>query len=215
MAVILAILIVVCLSGCSKSNANAAPISPSISIDSDNEETAESEAPINSVEVEGIIYTIDSVTLSDTEGDCDVEGYNVENGQYIDLEDGIVLASDYQSLTINYTIENTTDRAFGYVNVMDAYLPDGYKLPQLAVGNISDLGLAQIPSHSFKSLSYVIIADKTVTIDSVVLNYTHMDYDEEYWEDLGNAIFGNAGPEDFEKYEKEMKDIEFAIDVTA
>ena len=74
-----------------------------------------------------------------------------------------------------------------------------------------DFTLKQIPSHSSKTLTQHLIVENSLELNAVKLKYNHMDYGEEYWEDVGKALIGAIGEKELKKYEKLIKPVEFSL----
>jgi len=166
-----------------------------------------------STEIDGIKYTVDSAELKDIKGDCTADGSPSENGEYFSYYGDIYKVSDYKNLVITYTIENTTDKAFGYMQNSGTFkLTDGYELPRS--GDISDLNLYQVASHSSKQLVIEFPVESSLKIDKIIWEYPHMDYDTGYWDDFGKLWGGEMTNQQFEnKYKDKIEFLEFTVNI--
>ena len=137
-----------------------------------------------SQKADGIIYTITKAEIAESEG--------------------------VRQLSITMQIENTTDQAFGYLEFVDLALPDGFVLSQDATNTTMDL--LQVPSNSKREITVLASLAEDLTVNSVNLVYDHMDYSQEYWQDIGKAITGEFTEKDFNK-KYSPKELTFEIPV--
>lgn len=171
------------------------------------------EQEIKAATVDGVTYTIKSVSKEDVTGDYDAEGNVVDNGEYFDNGAGYVKASDYYEYTVNYNIENNSGKILGYTNsVWDISLQDGYKVD--VIYGADDFGLKQIQSNKSKDEKFNMIIEKNVEVESLILKYPFLDYNQEYWEDIGKAFTGEIDQKQYkEKYTNKVKKMDFKIRV--
>ena len=164
--------------------------------------------PANSKKSDGIIYTVNSAEVKKIAGDLAGDGSSLKDGGYFTYHGDILKSGDYKNLIITYTIENTTDRAFGYINNgWSIELADGYKV--LVTSDISDLKLNQVLPKSSKQIVMETPIAGSLNPDKVILKYGHMDYNEEFWNDVGEIMLGRMTQQQCDdKYGDKIKSIE-------
>lgn len=149
---------------------------------------AKDEAPKNTYEINGITITAENFSL---------EEYNDPNGQYA------------QQAIINFTIKNDTDNAFGYTKMWNASLADGYELKSYV--DFQDMDLKQVPAKSEKEDTATVLIEADIDVTEFEATYSFMDYDAEYWDDLGKAIMGQMTEEEYTEKYGEAKNLVFSL----
>lgn len=139
--------------------------------------------------------TIDGITLS--ANTFSIEPYEDSDGEYT------------KRISVNFTVKNDSDKAFGYLTSWDGKLSDGYKLQSWS--DISSMDLKQVASGSEKTDTAYFLIDDSVDPNEIIVTYNFQDYGEEYWKDLGKIMAGEMEQDEYMDKWGEYETIEFTI----
>lgn len=141
-------------------------------------------------------YTIDGITI--TANYFSIEPYDDSERKYT------------KKITVDFTIKNDSSKAFGYISAMDGRLPDGYELEKNIL-DMSDLDLKQVASGKEITAHAYFLTDDSISPDKIICTYNFMDYNKEYWQDLGKIMTGEMSQEDYSKKYGKYKVLEFEL----
>lgn len=195
--------------GCSsEKTGNSTVVNTNQQNESKNESKAVGYAIGNSIEVDGIAFTISSCQVKPIIGDRTKDNYSAKNGEYFAIGNNIVKVADYEQIEIDVKIENKTDKAITFSSVgWSAKLKDGYKFKDLnVIGKIGE----QFPSKYIGEGKISIIKEKAINADVLLLTYELMDYNEEWQKAIGAAIKGELTEEQY-KAKFSSKPINFEL----
>ncbi|NMF04587.1 hypothetical protein ACUH7Y_09710 [Clostridium beijerinckii] len=194
-ASVLALFTIISLVGCGSTQTTAS---------ADTKETVKQEdSNPNEKTVDGIKFTLESVTREPVKGDRTKDDFAQNNGEYFAIGPKVVKASDYENIVINLKIENTTDKAieiseYGWT----AKMKDGYKLNDSL--NDKDID-KQIASHNDIEGAIKILVEKKLDVKEFNLNYNLIDYTN-FDKMLGEAVSGKSEAECKAKYPELFKE---------
>lgn len=174
---------------------------------------AKNNTQVKSNTIDDVTYEITSARIEPAQGDRNADSTVNTGGEYIMVDGEIVKAVDYKNVVIVYTITNAKDAAIGYSTLnWNVHLQDGYKLERRA--DMSEMGLKQIPSGSAQEITLIYPIKADVKVAELVLEYKHLDYNEEYWKDFGKIITGEMTEEEYmNKYDKKAELLKFTVKV--
>lgn len=168
--------------------------------DSENEKeyykiTKSEEGSIENESAKTNVYTFDGISIS-------AESFTVEN---FEDPEGIYA----KKISVKFIIKNESDSAFGYITSCSGRLSDGYVLESWI--DLQDMDLKQVPSNSTKEMTAYFLAEETCDLNQIEVSYPFMDYNEEYWEDLGKAMRGEMQQEEYLKKYGKTKELTFTV----
>lgn len=140
-------------------------------------------------------YTIDGITI--TANHFRIEPYEDSEGEYT------------KKISVDFTIKNDSNKAYGYISAWDGKLPDGYELEGYM--EFSNLDLKQVPANSQKTDCAYFLVDDSINPDKIICTYNFMDYNKEYWTDFGKIISGEMNEEEYNKKYGNYKELKFEL----
>ncbi|MEW8956189.1 hypothetical protein [Clostridium sp.] len=138
--------------------------------------SSESSEKENEKVVDGVKFTIGTISSEDIKGDMNSDGsMNIEKGEYFQFGTEVKNASDYKYVVIDIKVENTTDKVVKLFQTgWNASLKDGYELKNIKVTD--KLNNEQVPSKYAFDAQVKIPMEKNLKADEIKLKYNLKDY---------------------------------------
>ena len=157
-----------------------------------------------------IVYTV-TCKIEGIIGDVDENGEPQEGGEYFKHKMDIYKAEDFRNLIVTYTIKNDSQNAFGYRK--EAWQ---FKSGETLLNNIGEYnGYIYNGIEAGKSITetQTILVENKVLVDKITVEYEHLNYSEEYWEDCLKT-FGTREMSETDFYNKYTgTDLNFTVDI--
>ncbi|MBA2906925.1 DUF4352 domain-containing protein [Clostridium saccharobutylicum] len=161
------------------------------------------ETSSNTNTVDGIKFTVNSVSKEPVKGDRTKDNVAAKNGEYFAKGSTNVKASDYEYIVIGLKIENTTNKAIALSKYgWSAEMKDGYKLKD---NTISDDLKGQIASNNYVEGQVKVLAEKKLNVKEFKLKYNIIDYTN-FDKMLSDAVSGKSESECKSKYPELFKE---------
>jgi hypothetical protein len=159
----------------------------------------------NSLEktVDGVKFTISSVSREDVKGDRTKDNVTDNNGEYFANGSEIAKVTDYQYVVVKVNVNNGTDKAITLSQLgWSAKMKDGFELKGIIVSKeLKD----QMPSNYSVDGEIKILAEKKLTINEFELKYNLIDYSK-MPDMIQDAISGKNKDECKTKYPELFKE---------
>lgn len=161
------------LVACGSSNDNADKTDGS---ENKKEDTQKNDQKSNEKIVDGVKFTLVNIEKGAVVGDRTKDNVSQENGEYFALGSKIVPVSDYEKISIQVKVENTTDKAISLSDLgWSAIMDDDFKLKNIEV---PEKLKSQVPSNYSVEDKLNILVEKKMNIDTkkITLKYNLIDY---------------------------------------
>lgn len=167
----------------------------SSSAQSKNENELKAENDGKSITVDNMTITIVKAEKKAVVGDRTSDNFAKENGEYFADGTDIVKAADYENIVITVKVDSKADKAITFNEMgWSAVMVDGYKLKPITVdGDIK----GQIPSNYSGESTVNILVKKSLNVSTLKLNYSFIDYNDEWSTALKDTIQNSLSESQF------------------
>lgn len=136
--------------------------------------------------VNGVSITVTKASLEPVIGDRTSSNVAQENGPYFANGSDIVKAADYQNVKISFKIENKSQKAYTFSAWgLKAKSQTDYELTNNIFGDSS--ADVQTDANSENEFEALFTIKKSISITSVKLTYSFLNYNSEWSDDIGKV----------------------------